>query len=162
MTILEKLIQTTVPEAEKPIVDLFRSQLNDTAELNTLDEIQESSDIELYRALLMTVNELNNNLVYEPNFTELKDVTNINLLFLGATLKVLTSKGILSARNTLTYQDAGGVTVQDYDKYGRYINYFNILVSSYYRDINFLNVKSNIDACYGEVNSEYLRVSWYQ
>jgi hypothetical protein len=54
---------------------------------------------------------------------------------MGATLKILTKKGILSARNTLTYQDAGGITVQDYDKYGRYVNYFNVLVSTYYRGI---------------------------
>jgi hypothetical protein len=64
MTILEKLIQTSVPEADLPIVDLFRDHLNDEAELNTLEQVQESTDLELYRAMLLTVNELNETLAF--------------------------------------------------------------------------------------------------
>lgn len=159
MTILEKLIQTSVPEADLPIVDLFRDHLNDEAELNTLEQVQESTDLELYRAMLLTVNELNETLAFEPNYTEIAHVTNIQLLLMGATLKILTKKGILSARNTLTYQDAGGITVQDYDKYGRYVNYFNVLVSTYYRGIQTWGVKVNANSCYGEGPSEYSQSS---
>lgn len=74
---------------------------------------------------------------------------------MGATLQYLTSKGILSARNTLTYRDGGGVTVQDYDRYGRYINYYNILISKYVRGISAMKLGSNIESAYGGVPSEY-------
>ena len=66
-------------------------------------------------------------------------------------------KGILSARNSLTYQDAGGVTVSDYDRYGRYTNLFNTLINRYYRAVTSIKRRVNIDACYGGVESEY---SW--
>jgi hypothetical protein len=162
MTVLEKLIQTTVPESDQPVVDLFRDHLGDHPEINTLEEVQESTDLELYRALLLTMNEFNNVLVFEPNFQEFVQIPDLVTFFLGATLKILTKKGIVSARNTLTYQDAGGITVQDYDKYGRYVNYFNIMISAYYNSIRSWNAKSNTDACYGYAPSEYSQSSRYQ
>ena len=67
----------------------------------------------------------------------------------------LTSKGILSARNTITYRDGGGVTVQDYDRYGRYINYYNILINKYVRGVSNMKLGSNIESAYGGVDSEY-------
>ena len=70
-------------------------------------------------------------------------------------LTVLTSKGILSARNTITYRDGGGVTVQDYDRYGRYINYYNILVNKFLRGVTNMKLGANVDAAYGGVSSEY-------
>ena len=74
---------------------------------------------------------------------------------MGATLQILTSKGILSARNTLTYQDSGGVTVQDSDKYGRYINYYNLLLARYSRGVTNMKIGKNIESAYGGVKSEY-------
>lgn len=74
---------------------------------------------------------------------------------MGATLQYLTSKGILSARNTLTYRDGGGVTVQDMDRYGRYINYYNILVNKFLRGVTNMKLGANIDAAFGGVPSEY-------
>lgn len=73
----------------------------------------------------------------------------------GAVLQVLTSKGIISSRNTLTYNDGGGVTVQDMDKYGRYINYYNVLINKYVRGLQALKLGSNVDDAYGGVGSEY-------
>ena len=68
---------------------------------------------------------------------------------------MLTGQGILSARNTLTYNDTGGVTVQDFDVYGRYINYFNILINKYRQHLIDFKRNINIDGCYGGVSSEY-------
>lgn len=162
MTILEKLLQTSVPAADQPVVDLFRDDLGDNVELNTLEEVQESTDMDIYRALLMTMNELNSMLVFDPNFVEFKDIPDLSTFFLGTTLRILNRKGIISARNTLTYQDAGGITVQDHDKYGRYVNYFNVLVSSYYTAVRNWNTRGNTDAAYGEAPSEYSQSSRYR
>lgn len=162
MTILEQLLQTSVPAGDQPVVDLFRDHINDTEELNTLEELKESTDLELYRALLLTMNEFNNILIFQPGYQGFSEIPDINLFFLGTTLKILVKKGILSARNTLTYQDSGGVTVQDYDKYGRYVNLFNVLVASYYNGIRAWNTRQNVDNAYSGVSSEYSQSSRYQ
>lgn len=156
MTIFEKLAQNTIPENEQIVVDLFRRFIGDTVELNTLKEVQENSDLELYQALVLTMNEINQTLSAAPNFEELQKIPDANTLFVGALLTVLTSKGIISARNTLNYRDAGGVTVQDYDTYGRYINYFNVLINKYYKALQTWNTRLNVEACYGGINSDYM------
>jgi len=74
---------------------------------------------------------------------------------MGSILMYLTAKGILSARNTITFRDGGGVTVQDYDRYGRYINYYNILINKYVRGVSNMKIGANIEAAYGGVPSEY-------
>lgn len=53
----------------------------------------------------------------------------------------------------LTYQDTGGVTVQDYDTYGRYINLFNVFVSRYMQQIQDIKRSINIDNAYGSIES---------
>ncbi|MCF1193625.1 hypothetical protein LRR18_18725, partial [Mangrovimonas sp. AS39] len=92
------------------------------------------TDDELLDYVQDTLNNINLN--YEPktNFTLADIVTEPgvdagrlpwSLVKLGATLQLLEIKGIISARNTLTYSDAGGVNVSEMDKWGRYLNYFN-------------------------------------
>ncbi len=68
-------------------------------------------------------------------------------------------QGILSARNTLTYNDTGGVTVQNFDVYGRYINFFNILINKYRNQVTSLKRSNNVEAGYGGVYSEYANFS---
>ena len=63
----------------------------------------------------------------------------------------------MAARNTLTYSDSGGVTVQDMDKYGRYVNYFNVLIAKFQRGVTNMKVGQNVDEGYGGIHSEY----WY-
>jgi hypothetical protein len=53
----------------------------------------------------------------------------------------------------LTYTDNGGVTVQDYDTYGRYINLFNVFVNKHYQSCLELKRSINIDQCYGSLGS---------
>ena len=150
-------LQTEViPYSDQIYVNRLRKFLNDTAALNTLDKSQESADIDLYHYIQDALDEINYE--YPPTgviYKSIAEVPSWNILKMGATLQYLTSKGILSARNTITYRDGGGVTVQDYDRYGRYINYYNILINKFVRGVSSMKLNANIDAAYGGVPSEY-------
>ena len=148
-------LPSSVPVAYQGQVDRLRAFLRDTAALNILEQEEESTDLELYMYLQDALEEINIEFLPVTSWT-LATIPSWNLLKLGATVGgVLTSHGISSARNTLTYRDSGGVTVQDYDKFGRYINYYNILINKYMRGVANLKLKNNIDNCYGGVSSEY-------
>lgn len=152
----EKLIGGTISFDEQLYVDRVRKFLGDFATSNKLDAVQESDDQDIYDAMIDTLDEINFEYLPTSNYT-FETVPSFNLLKLGATLQILTSKGILSSRNTLTYTDSGGVTVQDMDKYGRYINYFNVLIAKYQRGVQNMKVGQNVDDAWGGVHSEY----WY-
>ena len=145
-----------IPHNDQTYVNRLRKFLNDTAALNTLDGAQEAEDIDLYHYIQDALDEINYE--YPPTtviYSKISDVHSWNVLKMGATLQYLTSKGILSSRNTLTYRDGGGVTVQDMDRYGRYINYYNILINKYLRGVTNMKLGANIEAAYGGVASEY-------
>lgn len=144
-----------VPTAYQTKVDRLRRWLGDEATLNKLLQGQESTDAFLYECIDDALDEIN---FTPPNPTTpftIDTFPSWAVLKLGATLQVLTGKGILSARNTLSYNDTGGVTIKDYDTYGRYINYFNILINKYRLAIQNMKIGANIDAVYGGVPSEY-------
>ncbi len=150
----EQLGIDAVPENDQVYVDRLRKFLQDTAELNILEQVIESTDLELYNALQDALDEINNEIGIRTNFTNFSDIP-WNILKIGATLQILTMKGILSARNTLTYNDAGGVTVQNYDKYGRYINYYNLLLNKYMRSVGNFKLDINLNSCWGGLHSDY-------
>lgn len=139
-------------------VTRLRSYLQDTAELNTLMEEQECTDFDLYMALQDTMEQINYEYIPETTWA-IDTVPSWNALKFGAILQILTMKGILSARNTLTFNDAGGIQVSDLDKYGRYINYFNVLLNNFHRSVSLIKLQLNIDGCYGGVHSEYIDVA---
>jgi|APSaa5957512576_1039674.scaffolds.fasta_scaffold00176_24 hypothetical protein len=143
-----------IPYEDGLYVARLRKWLNDTAILNKLEELEECEDIELYHYIQDTMDEINYEFLPATSYTAISEIP-WNITRQGAILKLLMAKGILSARNTLTYQDSGGVTVQDYDKYGRYINFFNLLINKYSRAVHNFKLASNIDDCYGGVHSEY-------
>jgi hypothetical protein len=147
---------TNITPEDQVYVDRLRRFLNDSAELNVLTELQESTDKELFEALQDALDKISftTPIVNTAGYEKFNEVPWF-ILRLGAALNILTTKGILSARNTLTYRDSGGVTVQNYDKYGRYINYFNILVNQFERSVQQFKVNKNIDNCYGNIPSEY-------
>lgn len=160
MNLLTKLkyTETEIPADDQVFIDLLRKFLGDDATLNRLERVQENTDLELYHALIMTMEQINNDFPPTSTFSEFADLPSWSMLAYGSTLNILVSKGILSARNTLTYTDAGGVTVQDYDKYGRYINFFNVLVNKFMMSVQNYKQNQNIDAAYGDGQpSEY---SW--
>ena len=41
------------------------------------------------------------------------------------------------------------------DKYGRYINYYNILINKYSRGVQTMKLGKNVEDAYGGVDSEY-------
>ena len=135
-------------------IDRLRSFLNDSTTANVLDGTQESTDEELWNALYDVLDEINYEFLPHTTWT-LETIPSWNIIKNGAVLQVLTSKGILSARNTLTYNDSGGVTVQDMDKYGRYVNYFNVLINKYRAGVQAMKVGKNVEDAYGGVESEY-------
>lgn len=151
-----------VPEQYQPMVDRLRSYIGDTAELNELLGAEENSDEYLYHALQDACDEVNMN--FEPVFItyELKELAlkNWNILKLGAVLQILTGKGILSARNTVAYNDSGNLNLQENDTYGRYINYFNILITKFSRGVIAMKRSQNIENGYGGASSEYMINGW--
>lgn len=143
-----------IPADHKLLVDKFRDAIRDRAELNLLLETQESSDHDLYQCLLDGVDAINNQYGYETSYT-ITSFPSWKILRLSAMLELLTSAGILSARNTLTYNDAGGVTVQNIDTYGRYINYYNMLTAEANRAITNFKIQKNIENGYGGTFSAF-------
>lgn len=149
-----QLLTDYIPHEAQLYVNRLRKFLGDTEALNVLTGEKESDDNFLYDCITDALDEINNEFMPVTTWT-LSTMTSWNAVKLGATIQVLIGKGILSARNTLTYNDAGGITVADYDKYGRYINYYNILINKYMRTVQSIKLSHNIDSCYGEVASEY-------
>lgn len=150
--------ENEIPAADLKYVNRLRNFLNDTAELNILMGTEESTDLQLYHNIISAMEIVNS---YNQPITSYSEFSNVpwGILKYGAVLEVLTSKGILSARNTLTYRDAGGVTVQDFDLYGRYINYFNTLYRMFYQQLETYKKSVNFSGGFGGVHSEYNELS---
>lgn len=146
---------TTVPAAYQLMVNRLRKFVNDEAEKNILTGVQESTDFELFMALEDAWDELN--YTYEPvdlHFDSI-DKAPWAVLRMGALLNILTSKTILSARNTLTYSDSGGIQVKDNDEFGRYTTIYNYYLAEYRRRATAAKRSLNIEGSYGGVHSEY-------
>jgi hypothetical protein len=152
MNLLEKYILTEaqIPAEDLVFVNLLRKFLRDEPELNTLELVRENTNLELYHALLQTLDSINSDFLPITSYVKFTDLPSWNILALGATLNILTSVGILSSRNTLTYNDPGGISVKDSDKYGRYINYFNILINKFVASVQNWKYAMNIEGAYGE------------
>jgi hypothetical protein len=145
-----------VPETYQSWVDRLRVWLGDDSDQNKLYQVQESSDEFFYYAILDAIEQINHSIGYKTSLTISDLGVNLPwyLVKLGATLQVLIGKGILSARNILSYTDAGGVQVSDMDTYGRYVNYFNVLITSYRQDLIDFKVRLNLAQGWGEFGSE--------
>ena len=142
-------------------IDDLRSYLRDTAALNTLDSVQENTDLQLQEALLDSLQIINIEILPATAWT-IDDVSTSGKSYLsartvraGAVLEILISNGILSARNTLTFNDSGGVTVQDLDKYGRYMAFYNMLYTKFFRSAQAAKKAWNVDQCYDGISSEW-------
>lgn len=134
----------------------FRKFLKDSPINNTgefLDTI-ENTDDDLRMYLNMAVESYNDSF-FRTDFT-IDFFKNEMLLFTGALLSALVSNGVVSARCALTYQDMGGIVVQDMDRYGRYLQMFNQFFS--YWKSHVLDTKRawNINNAYGEVHSDMI------
>lgn len=146
---------TEVPAEYQSRVNRLRNYLDDTVEQNDLEGIEESTDLELFQALEDTWDEINYD--FDPvdlNFSSMDKIP-WSILRLGAVLNVLVSKGIGSARNTLTYSDAGGISIKEQDKFGRYTVWHNTLLAKFRRTVSSFKRKENINGAFGGAHSEY-------
>jgi len=157
---MENVLDTPeVPADKQKYVDRLRRYIGDDPNLNTLLEDIECTDLFLWECLEDGLDTIN--FEYEPvtvNFT-FDTLPGWNLLKNEAVLQILTGKGILSSRNTVTYTDSGNLTIKENDTFGRYINYYNILVSKQARAVMVLKRSFNANQAYGGVHSEYLDIS---
>ncbi len=143
-----------VPEAYVLKVEKLRDFLRDRPELNKLLEEKESSDMDLYQALLDGIDYINFEVGYETSYT-LDTFPSWKIIRDAAVLEILVSAGIGSARNTLTFNDNGGVMSQDLDVYGRYMAYYNQLVAKLQTSISSIKMAKNIENGYGGSPSAY-------
>lgn len=149
-----------VPSTYEPWVRKMRRFIKDEEDINTLLEAEENTDQFLYDCITDALEEIN--WMYEPvteyTMDQISDgTTGIPWVILrsGAVLQYLTGCGIHSARNTFSYSDGSGIQVQDADAWGRYINYYNTLITKYRDMVGHFKRKKNIDDCYGGQASEY-------
>jgi hypothetical protein len=79
-----------------------------------------------------------------------------SLLFLlqGATIQILTMKGILQSRNRLNYS-SGGLSVNVSDKAGEYQSWINNFLNSYFSIVQNFKKQLNVEKCFGSIPSEY-------
>jgi hypothetical protein len=145
-----------IPEEIQPLVDRLRRYLDDFPEVNELIEKEESSDQYLYEALEDALTEINEE--YPP--AEVKWNTLLDapwtILKTGAVLSILVGKGISSARNQLSYSDAGGLQIREFDTYGKYMAFYNMLIAKHSRSVMAAKRAKNIEGTYGGVHSEYI------
>ncbi len=143
-----------VPEAYRLQVEKLRDYLRDRPELNKLLEDQESTDSDLYQALLDGLDYINYEVGYTTSYT-LADFPSWKIIRDAAVLDILMSAGIGSARNTLTFNDGGGIMSQDSDVYGRYMAYYNQLVVKVQQAVQNLKMTKNIENGFGGSESAY-------
>ena len=155
----KQLMVDVIPFEDQLYVDRLRTWVGDTVALNILEQEEESSDTELYHYLQDALDEVNYEFLPSSSYSKFSEVPSWNILKMGAVLQLLSAKGIHASRNTVTYNDGGGVTIQDMDKYGRYINYYNILINKYVRGVTAMKMGENIDKAYGGIGSEYGQTS---
>jgi hypothetical protein len=142
----------------------LRRYIGDIPQLNYLDGDYETTDDELIDYIKDTLIEIN--MDFEPRtLFLLKDIAtepedqgarlSWSTVKLGAILKCLTAKGILNARNFLTYTDGGSISVTDRDRWGRYINYYNVLINKYVAGVKTAKLRVNIDNAFGGFSSPF-------
>jgi hypothetical protein len=141
----------------------FRRYINDIPQLNTLDKDFESTDDELAEFIREALIDIN--MTYEPVTNW--DINQIRVsptdqgylswgtVKMGAILHLLTAKGIWSARNAITYSDAGGVTVAEMDRYGRYQAYAQRIAPELERMVRMAKIRYNISQGFGGVTSPF-------
>lgn len=154
MTLEDKNFLEEVPEEDVKYVNRLRRDLRDFAVRNELRDVEENSDLELYLAIVNAALEIKTEVGYIFEVNGLNEIP-WNLLSNGATIEILRNESIRSARNTLSYNDAGGINVQESDVYGRYVNLFNIFQADYKSGVRNWKVSKNIENCYGGLHSDY-------
>jgi hypothetical protein len=132
----------------------FRKFLKDEKSLNKGEFLNsiENTDDDLRMYLSMAVQDFNSSF-FTTEFT-IDSFPNESVLYVGGLLKALTSNGVISARCSLTYQDAGGVTVQDMDRWGKYSQLFNQYYQYWKNTVLEIKRSWNVENSFGEIPSD--------
>lgn len=146
-----------IPEEHSDLVRRLRRFIKDEEDINELITGEENTDEFLYDCLIDAVDEINylNMPITEYTLTNIPTELPWIIVRMGATLQYLTGAGIASARNTYTYSDGSGIQATDTDAWGRYINYYNVLIPKYTKLVTNFKLNKNIELAYGGVYSEY-------
>jgi len=152
----KQLLSDAISPDDQLYVNRLRRYLNDTAVQNDLKELEECTDIEIQTGLYDTLDEINYEFSPETNYTKLSQWPAWSSLKNGVICNILISKGLLKARNALTYNDAGGITVSEGDLWQRYLAFYNTLKTQFRASVTEVKRRMNIDACWGGTHSEYL------
>jgi hypothetical protein len=147
----------------------LRTFIKDTPALNVLESKNENENASLQQYIEDAFIEINSQFGPTTRWKWVDVVWEIGgdgtlpwtVIQMGAVLQALISNGILSSRNVLTYNDASNVQVSDFDKYGRYINFYNLLVNRYQSAVVQLKARWNIDQCFGGIYSQLDQGSRY-
>lgn len=140
-------------------IDSLRNFVKDHEVLNRLIKFkEENTDSEMTMYLDMALNFLNS----VPPILQFFDYEAFplpNLLIHQASIEVMISNSIVSARNDLTYNN-GGLTVKITDG-NRYLNVINTLLRFTNQEIDMwrnMKVAANLNNCFGGVYSPYSRL----
>ena len=151
-----------IPKSARPLVALIRAKMRDFPELNRLVAGQETSDGELFYALMETLEDYNMSPPLIATVTLLAHPSP-SLLINGAIVRVLESLAILQNRNHMVYSDGQGVQVSVSDKAPQLMQFQNLFQSRYERQRDKLKLALNLNGALNRsgVPSEYALVNGY-
>lgn len=142
-------------EKAKRYLRLF---LRDTPQLNRLIRREESDDTLMDFAIEMAISDWNST---TPLITPVSICTfpSLYLLLSGAAKQLLTSNGILQARNELSYQ-AGGSSFMRFNKSNYYMQWAMNFANEYELKKRNVKIQQNISGGWGGAVSEYDRLGY--
>ena len=151
-----------IPTTVSGYLTRFRQYIADTELLNLLWEAEQCSDSDLLMYMEDFIDDFNVSWPPRTYFTidDFIDQVNWSILRMGATLEMLTNKGIGQARNQLSYSDTSGINLQDHDQYGRFLNLYHSLRPVLEKKIINWKRSYNIDSVYGDEPSEWQDLGW--
>jgi len=142
-------------EKAKRYLRLF---MRDTPQLNRLTRKEESDDTLLEFAIEMCISDWNTS----PPLIGAVNICNFPSLFLlmhGAAIQILSTQGLLQARNQLQY-NAGGSSFMRSDKTNIYFQWMTAFDNKYQLQKRNVKISQNIEGGWGGVDSEYMRIGY--
>lgn len=137
----------------------LRMFLQDTPELNRLLFDYELDDEHLRFAIDMTISDWNTTMPPLPAKT-IDSFPSLYLLMHGAAIQCLKMAGMRQSRNELSYQ-SGGSSFMRSNKTGLYQSWISLFQNDYESKKRTMKVAQNVNRGYGEVFSEYDRISFW-
>jgi hypothetical protein len=142
-------------EALKVLIQNVRRYMQDYTSKNKLLGDVENTDLDIALAMEMTISDYNMSGPLSIQVQTWTKFPSLQLLIYGCTRELLMSQSILSARNSLQFQDSGGVTVNDQDQYQKYPAFIQILETKYEKLKHSIKLGISEAAGNGYVGSEY-------